>query len=117
MATNTSKPPAHLKRPLPRQPLQAGAHLVLGHHAHILQGIHFSQNRAIIYGLGNFAFEIDGPPETIILNAWLDASGLRQLEILPAIIQFGGQPRLAEPWEAHPIRQTIYHLTNKLNPS
>ena len=98
--------------------IEAGADLVLGHHAHILQGIQFSEeDGVIVYGLGNFAFEIDGPPETMILNAWLDASGVKQLEIVPVIIRFGGQPRLAEPWEAYPIRQNIYRLTNQLNPS
>ena len=51
----------------------------------------------------------------MILNVWLDATGVRQIEIIPAIIRFGGQPRLAEPWEAYPIRQTIYRLTNRLN--
>ena len=95
--------------------IQAGADLVLGHHAHILQGIKFEETGVIAYGLGNFAFEIDGPPETMILNVWLDADGVRQLEIIPAIIRFGGQPRLAEPWEARPIRQAIYRLTNLLN--
>jgi poly-gamma-glutamate synthesis protein (capsule biosynthesis protein) len=95
--------------------ITAGADLVIGHHAHILQGIQFAENGVIVYGLGNFAFVIDGPPETAILNVWLDADGVRQLEILPAIIRTGGQPRLAEPWEAAPIRQRVYQLTNLLN--
>lgn len=100
-----------------RAAIDAGAHLVLGHHAHILQGIEFHGHRVIAYGLGNFAFEIDGPPETAVFNLWLDKNGVRELEIVPAIIQFGGQPRLAETYEAGPIRQQVYHLTNLLNSS
>ena len=69
-----------------------------------------------MYGLGNFAFEIDGDPSTAVLNVWLDADGVRELQIIPAIIQFGGQPRLAEAWEAPAILQTVYRLTNSLNP-
>lgn len=95
--------------------IEAGATLVIGHHAHILQGIEFYRAGVIVYGLGNFAFEIDGDPATAILNVWLDQDGVRSLELVPALIQFGGQPRLAESWEAPTIRQRVYHLTNLLN--
>lgn len=95
--------------------IDAGASLVIGHHAHILQGIEFYKDGVIVYGLGNFAFEIDGDPSTAILNVWLDKDGVHQLEILPALIQFGGQPRLAEPYEVRPILQRVYYLTQLLN--
>lgn len=98
-----------------RTAIDGGADLVIGHHAHILQGIEFYKEGVIVYGLGNFAFEIDGEPETAVLNAWLDKDGVRQLEIVPAVIQFGGQPRPAESWEALAIRQRVYRLTTLLN--
>ncbi|WP_420642792.1 CapA family protein [Candidatus Leptofilum sp.] len=98
-----------------RAAIDAGADLVIGHHAHILQGIEFYNGGVIVYGLGNFAFEIDGPPETAVLNVWLDANGVRSLELIPAIIQEGGQPRLAESWEAAPILRQVYFLTRILN--
>jgi poly-gamma-glutamate capsule biosynthesis protein CapA/YwtB (metallophosphatase superfamily) len=93
----------------------AGAQLVIGHHAHVLQGIGFLGEGAIVYGLGNFAFEIDGDPSTAILHVWLDRNGVRQLELVPAIIQFGGQPRLAEDWEQAQIRRQVYRLTDLIN--
>jgi poly-gamma-glutamate synthesis protein (capsule biosynthesis protein) len=96
--------------------VDAGADLVIGHHAHILQGIERYNGGVIAYSLGNFAFVIDGPPETAVLNAWLDRDGVRQLELMPAIIETGGRPRPAESWEAGPILQRVYHLTNLLNP-
>jgi poly-gamma-glutamate synthesis protein (capsule biosynthesis protein) len=95
--------------------IDAGASLVIGHHAHILQGVEFYKEGVIVYGLGNFAFEIDGDPSTAILNVWLDRDGVHQIEIIPALIQFGGQPRLAEAWEARPILQRVYFLTQLLN--
>jgi poly-gamma-glutamate synthesis protein (capsule biosynthesis protein) len=95
--------------------IDAGAKLVIGHHAHILQGIDFYNDGVIVYGLGNFAFEIDGPPETAVLNVWLDQNGVRSLELIPAIIQKGGAPRLAESWEAAPILRQVYFLTRILN--
>lgn len=93
----------------------AGADLVIGHHAHILQGIQYHADGVIAYGLGNFAFEIDGPPETAIVNVWLDGDGVRQLEVRPAFVQDGGQPRLAEPWETGPIMERVNYLTVLLN--
>jgi poly-gamma-glutamate synthesis protein (capsule biosynthesis protein) len=96
--------------------VDAGAALVIGHHAHILQGIQFYRDGVIVYGLGNFAFQVEGDPATAILNVWLDAGGVRQLELVPDIIQEGGQPRLAEAWEAPAIRRQVYWLTTLLNP-
>ncbi len=96
--------------------VDAGAALVIGHHAHILQGIEYYQDGVILYGTGNFAFEIDGDPETAVFHLWLDADGVRQIQIEPAIIQFGGQPRPATAEEAYPIRQLIYARTKILNP-
>ncbi len=95
--------------------IDAGADIVIGHHAHILQGIEYYKDGVIVYGLGNFAFDIDGDPNTAILNVWLDANGVRSLELIPAIIQEAGQPRIAEEWEAKPILQKVYFLTMLLN--
>lgn len=95
--------------------VDAGADLVVGHHAHILQGIHRYGDGVIAYGLGNFVFNIEGPPETAILNVWLDRNGVRQLELIPAIVQQYGQPRLAEFDEASPILSRVYYLTTLLN--
>ncbi|MBP7997663.1 MAG: CapA family protein [Chloroflexi bacterium] len=96
--------------------IEAGATLVIGHHAHILQGIEYYQNGVIVYGLANFAFNIDGPPETAIANIWLDAAGVRQIEIIPAMVKETGQPRPALPHEATPILERVYFLTTILNP-
>lgn len=38
-----------------RSAIDAGADVVLGHHAHILQGMEVYRNRPIFHGLGNFA--------------------------------------------------------------
>lgn len=98
-----------------RAAVDAGADLVVGHHAHILQGIHRYGEGVIAYGLGNFVFNITGPPETAILNVWLDKNGVRQLELIPAIVQQYGQPRLADYTEAGPILSRVYYLTTLLN--
>jgi poly-gamma-glutamate synthesis protein (capsule biosynthesis protein) len=91
--------------------IDAGADIVIGHHAHILQAVEFYGDGVIVYGLGNFAFNIDGDPNTAILNVWLDEGGVRQFEFIPAVIQYGGQPRLAEGAEAEAILSQIYRLS------
>jgi poly-gamma-glutamate capsule biosynthesis protein CapA/YwtB (metallophosphatase superfamily) len=101
------EPPSEAQLALSRAAIDAGATLVIGHHAHILQGIEFYNAGIIAYGLGNFAFEIDGPPETAVLNIWFDKEGIRELSLDPAIVQFGGQPRPATDAEAAAIRRQI----------
>lgn len=95
--------------------IDAGATLVIGHHAHILQGVAFRESGAIVYGLGNFAFNIDGSPETTILEVWLDEENVRQLRFIPAIIETSGQPRVVTGADATAIRRRIYALSRFLN--
>lgn len=43
--------------------IDAGADLILGHHAHILKGVEFYKDKAILYSLGNFAMDLRMTPE------------------------------------------------------
>lgn len=57
---------AGYERPLAHAAVEAGAHIVVGHHAHILRGIEVLQGRPIFHGLGNFvtvtrALNLDNP--------------------------------------------------------
>jgi hypothetical protein len=45
---------AMYERPLAKAAIDAGADIVVGHHAHILQGIEIYKGRPIYHGLGNF---------------------------------------------------------------
>jgi len=94
--------------------IDAGASLVIGHHAHILQGVEFYNGGVIVYGLANFAFNIIGPPESAILRAWLDKDGVRTIEFVPVLVQENGQPRLADENEAALIRKSIYDMSGGL---
>ncbi|MCR2786113.1 MULTISPECIES: CapA family protein [unclassified Microbacterium] len=46
---------ADYERPLAHAAVEAGAHAVIGHHAHILRGVEMYRGRAVFHGLGNFA--------------------------------------------------------------
>jgi len=45
--------------------IDAGADLILGHHAHILKGIEVYKGKTIFYSLGNFAFDV---PASFVLS-------------------------------------------------
>jgi hypothetical protein len=42
------------EHPLPKAAIDAGADIVVGHHAHILRGVEIYKGRPIYHGLGNF---------------------------------------------------------------
>ena len=89
--------------------LAGGATLIIGHHAHILQGVRYdAQEKTLVaYGLGNFAFDIDGDPHSAVLHVWLTPDGVEQVELLPVVIRVGGAPRPAEGEEIEEIMQKI----------
>jgi poly-gamma-glutamate synthesis protein (capsule biosynthesis protein) len=94
--------------------INAGADLVLGHHAHVLQGIEFYNQGVIVYGLGNFVFDDGDIPQTALLNVWLDQSGVREIEVVPMIITEDGRPRLATEDEAAEILTVVYRETKEV---
>ena len=87
--------------------IEAGATLVIGHHAHILQGTQWFQNSLVAYGLGNFAFDIDGNPNSTIMEVWLTPEEILQYQFIPVVVTLGGQPRLASPEESATILQEL----------
>ncbi|MDJ0755316.1 MAG: CapA family protein [Ardenticatenaceae bacterium] len=96
-----------VQRELARGAIDAGASAVIGHHAHILQGIERYNGGLIAYGLGNFAFDINGEPDTAVLHLWLYPDGEIDFELRPAVIQVGGAPRPATAEEAAEILKKI----------
>lgn len=92
----------YVPRPSPPQvnaariAIEAGADLVLGHHAHLLQPVEFHSRGVIVYGLGNFVFEDAGPPESALVNVWLDDEGVRELQFIPVGLDSEGRPMPVE---------------------
>lgn len=80
---------------LGRAAIDAGAHLVLGHHPHVLQGIEFYRQGVIAYSLGNFVFDQRLPhtQESMVLAFTFSRRGILDLTIHPAHI-YGFRPRL-----------------------
>jgi poly-gamma-glutamate synthesis protein (capsule biosynthesis protein) len=94
--------------------VEAGAHLVLGHHTQVVQGLEFYQGGVIAYGLGNLANSDSGTDNSVILNVWLDSNGVRSLEIVPLKLLPDGHPTLASDAQAASIRHLFFTLCNDL---
>jgi poly-gamma-glutamate synthesis protein (capsule biosynthesis protein) len=78
-----------------RDLVDRGASLVIGHHAHVIQGVERRGRGVIAYGLGNATttdFDVDGrlaikqsrrSRSSLVLRATLDRHGVRDVELLP----------------------------------
>jgi poly-gamma-glutamate synthesis protein (capsule biosynthesis protein) len=91
------------QRAIARAALRAGAHLVLGHHPHVLQGVQVAGRRAVCFSLGNFVFDLPPPflgpatRETMLVLARMDRAGVSALAFHPARINAAGQPEPLAP--------------------
>ncbi len=64
--------------------IDAGADMIIGHHAHTLQGVEIYKDKPIIYNLGNFLFN-EAEVETAIFRFTIDENGNHKYEIIPAL--------------------------------
>lgn len=62
--------------------IEAGSDIIIGTHAHILQGIDFYQGKAIIYNLGDFIFNNE-TKDTAIFQLTVDNEKKFQYKIIP----------------------------------
>jgi D-alanine-D-alanine ligase-like ATP-grasp enzyme/L-alanine-DL-glutamate epimerase-like enolase superfamily enzyme len=99
---------------------QAGADLVIGHGAHMLQQCTFSEGGAVVYSLGNFLFNWAGrfdkhgaPPYGLVARVELALDGDRWrvgLRLYPIAIdntRTGHQPRLVDEDEFRSVWSTL----------
>ena len=63
--------------------IDAGADLIVGGHAHVLQGIDFYKDKAIIYNLGDFIFNNEDK-DTMIFKFTIDNNAKFKYYIIPA---------------------------------
>ncbi|MBM3314805.1 hypothetical protein FJY71_03050, partial [candidate division WOR-3 bacterium] len=68
--------------------IEAGADLVVCHHAHLLQAFEVYRGRLIAHSLGNFTFDLEYPETypTAILNGEIDETGFCRYTVVPAYI-------------------------------
>ena len=67
--------PNALQEPLAQALVQAGADIIVGTHAHVLLGGGYLGSAYVDYGLGNFAFYDNSPPENASGSLVISATG------------------------------------------
>jgi len=80
--------PNPLQEPLAQLLVQAGADIIVGTHAHVLLGGGYLGSAYVDYGLGNFAFYDNAPPENASGSLVITATGrhIDQVTWRPAVI-------------------------------
>ncbi len=80
--------PNPLQEPLAQALVQAGADIIVGTHAHVLLGGGYLGSAYVDYGLGNFAFYDNSPPENASGSLVVSATGrhIDQVTWRPAVI-------------------------------
>ena len=81
--------PNPLQEPLAQLLVKAGADIVVGTHAHVLLGGGYLGSAYVDYGLGNFAFYDNSPPENASGSLVITATGrhIDSVRWRPAVIE------------------------------
>ncbi len=93
-----------------RAAIDAGADLVVGHHAHVTQTVERYKQGLIVYGLGDALFDIPRPAamQGDLLRVHATRDGLSQVELWPFWIDGAIRPRLLDDGEGAPTFSIIY---------
>ncbi len=95
-----------------REMIDNGAHLIIGHHPHCLQGVEKYKNGIIVYSLGDFIFD-EPDQDTCILKCAISKQGIYDFEIIPAVITNNFQTEIAVEDRAEYITSKILSLSKK----
>lgn len=112
--------PTESQQSVARLLIEHGAHLVIGHHPHVLQGIEYYRGGVIAYSLGNFLFENirEIPRQTGILRVrFSSGAGIEKVTFHPSYIRGWPyrHPRPAPKGLANIIAQRMTELSAELN--
>lgn len=121
---------AQYQRPLAHALVEAGANVILGHHPHCLHGIEVVQRSIVLYSVGHFIFHAlaanqtivvtrPGPPywieammvpqfrETSIFQLHFEDASLKQLEVVPCVLNDEGESEIASGRRAASILEWL----------
>ncbi len=91
------------QREIAHAAVDAGAHLILGGHPHVLQAVEFYKGAPIVYSMGNlmFDFEIsfftEETHDTFLFGCALTHAGVKEPYFIPATAGVFSRPRLHSP--------------------
>lgn len=102
---------------LARQMVDWGAGVILGHHAHVLQGYEKYNDSIIFYGLGNFVFDMSWDQkfmQSMIVNLKINKLSVLDVEICPIIINDSYQPTVTSDGGGEKIIKLIENLSKAI---
>ncbi|MCD6401729.1 MAG: CapA family protein [Anaerolineales bacterium] len=97
--------------------VDAGADLVVGDHAHVIQGYQMMDDVPVFYGLGSFVFDQDWSLETqqgLMLTITFEGPEYQGFKITPVHIDGNGHVNIASDKEAAAILSQFEALSNNL---
>jgi gamma-polyglutamate biosynthesis protein CapA len=107
----------YMQYPSPKQVLFArklvdtGADLILGHHAHVLQGIERYRDAVIVYNMGNFVFDMwqSYTRRTALFNIILSKTNGINISVAPCLINDSFQP---EPLQGRQADELLAYMAD-----
>lgn len=101
--------PSLWQRMMARRLFECGARLVVGHHAHVFQGIASNERGLVAYGLGNFIFDsvMDLTGWSVVLSVSIDATGITTHKVVPVVRSEHFRPMLACGGGAERLSQEV----------
>jgi poly-gamma-glutamate synthesis protein (capsule biosynthesis protein) len=96
--------PTAEQRRLERAAIDAGASILLGHHAHVFQGWETYGEGVIVYGLGNFVFDLDSD-DLVTLGPRPFQTAVLRFELSPGgeVLSVTARPVFIDPLENRPV--------------
>ena len=113
--------PSYLQQATARMLVEAGADLVVGNHAHVIQGMEVVQGVPVFYGLGSFLFDQNWGRETrysLLLRAYFEGPRLVAWEVIPLAydpLTFAVHPLRGQ--EAQAVLQRFWEASLRLVPT
>jgi len=107
--------PSRQQQDFARRMADAGADIVVGAHAHVLQGAGHLGSAFVAYGLGNLLWYSSGlfPPFSArsgILTLTVRGRTVVRSDFSPAVVSDSGQPRVLSGWQAEQARRNYAQL-------
>ncbi len=101
--------PALWQKKLSSRIIEAGAHIIAGHHPHVVQGVHYDGKALTAYSLGNFIFggTFSDTSWSMVLSVEFSRDGISGYEIYPIINDAENRPASASGNERVRLHEEI----------
>lgn len=114
---NNADAPSRPIRRLARALIDAGVDAILGHSAHVIQGVEVYQERPIVYDMGSLIYDRGGEKTlsySALFELVLDFSGVKQLHIHPIKLS-RSRTSMAGEADARIVMDRIVNLSARLS--